>query len=304
MPAMSRTWIVLASVLGCLLLVSSEALSAGEQQLGRILYSNATSLRGVAIPESETILSGDVLATSDNGSALVELKSGVKLQITENSSVRFLGDGDKVQAELLAGAVVSVSAGKPTLVVTTSMFQFAPSQEGNCRFEVALSKQQEAVASAMKGNLLVRTPDSLGNYILPEGKYAAFPASSDGFPSQEKAGGGATSAGQAGTVPRRQPPTALLRALPTQLQSQINQTNVKPSTSAAGGPGGPGGAAKVTGHIGSLSEANPILPGRALAFRPPPPPPPPPRRPPPPPPPRRPPPPPPPPRRPSPYCPR
>ena len=102
MPTKSRIWIVLACVLGCLLLFSPEAHSAGEQQLGRILYSNATSLRGVHVPNSETILSGDVLATSDDGSALVELKSGAKLKITENSSVRFLGDGDKVQAELLA----------------------------------------------------------------------------------------------------------------------------------------------------------------------------------------------------------
>ena len=50
MPTKSRIWIVLASVLGCLLLFSLEAQPAGEQQLGRILYSNATSLRGVAVP--------------------------------------------------------------------------------------------------------------------------------------------------------------------------------------------------------------------------------------------------------------
>ena len=105
-----------------------------------------------------------------------------------------------MQAELLAGAVVSESAGKLAVVVTTSKYQFAPSQEGNCRFSVALSKQQETVAGAMKGNLLVRTPDSLGSYILPEGKYAAIPASAVGVPSQEAAGGEPTSAGQAGTV--------------------------------------------------------------------------------------------------------
>ena len=211
MPTKPRIRIVLASILGCLVWFSPEAQPAGEQQLGRILDSHATSLRGVAVPKSETILSGDALATSDDGSALVEFKSGAKLKITENSSVRFLGDGDKVQAELLAGAVVSESAGKPTLVVTTAKYQFAPSQEGNCRFAVALSKQQETVAAAMEGNLLVRTRDSIGSYILLEGKYAAISASSVGVPSQEKVGGEPTPAGQAGTVTNAIPEEVLQR---------------------------------------------------------------------------------------------
>jgi hypothetical protein len=230
-PTKSRIWIVLASVLGCLLLFSSEAQPAGEQPLGRIVYSNATSLRGVAVPKSETILSGDVLATSDDGSALVELKSGAKLKITENSSVRFLGDGDKVQAELLAGAVVSESAGKPTLVVTTSKYHFAPSQEGNCRFAVVLSKQQETVAAAMMGNLLIRTPDSLGSYLLPEGKYAAIPAATDGVPAQEKTGGVPVSAGQAGTVANEIPQEVLQRQgqgaeIPLKVSDGINQDDL------------------------------------------------------------------------------
>jgi ferric-dicitrate binding protein FerR (iron transport regulator) len=214
-----------------LLLFSYEAQSAGEQQLGRILYSKATSLRGVAVPKSETILSGDVLATSDDGSALVELKSGAKLEITKNSSVRFLSDGDKVKAELLAGEVVSESVGKPTLVVTTSKFQFAPSQEGNSRFAVALSKQQATLAGAMKGNLLIRTPDSLGSYIVPEGKYAAIPASSFGVPAQEQAAGGPTAAGIAGTVTGAIPEEVLQRQgqgaeIPLNLNDGINKDDV------------------------------------------------------------------------------
>jgi hypothetical protein len=185
----------------------------------------------VAVPKSETILSGDVAATSDDGSALVELKSGARLKIAGNSSVRFVGDGDKVQAELLAGAVVWESAGKPTLVVTTSKFQFAPSQEGSSRFAVALSKEQETFAGAMKGNLLVRTQDSIGSYILPEGKYAAIPASSVGVPSQEKVGGEPPAAGQAGTVTNAIPEEVLQRQgqgaeIPLKVTDSVNQKDV------------------------------------------------------------------------------
>jgi ferric-dicitrate binding protein FerR (iron transport regulator) len=353
----------------------------------------------VPVPKSETILSGDILATSDDGSALVELQSGAKLKITENSSVRFLADGNKVQAELLAGAVISESTGQPSLVVTTPKYRFEPSQEGPSRYAVALSNQQETFAGAVKGNLLVRTPASSGSYILPEGKYAAIPASSDGVPAREKAAGGPPAgnggtvteiplkvsdgvnqedivrtlktgrvrialldgsflnvgagsvmritkqdastqqtqveltlgliraevakrtqpggnfqvqtqtaiigvvgsvllvhafpkatevycveglcsvqntnpaiagqvtlhAGEFTTIPRGLPPTTPVQTSPAQLQSQINQTNVEPSTSAASGPGGPGGAAKVPWHIGSLSEANSILLAAGIA---------------------------------------
>ena len=200
MSPKSRVLTVLAGVWGCLLLFCCAAQAAGEQQLGRILYSQATSLRGLPVPTSETVFSGDALATSENGSALVELKSGAKLRIRENTSVRFLRVGDRVRAELLAGAVESESAGKPTLVVTTSKFQFTPSQVEDCRFTVALSKQQETVAAALKGDLLVKTPDSRGGYILPEGKYAAIPSSSVALPAQGKPVGGPNPAGRVGTV--------------------------------------------------------------------------------------------------------
>jgi ferric-dicitrate binding protein FerR (iron transport regulator) len=204
MATESRIRIVFASVFGCLLLLLPGIPGGGEQQLGRILYSSSASLRGVPVPKSETIFSGDVLTTSGNGSALVELKSGAKVKITENTSVRFLRDGEKVQAELLSGVVVSESAGKPAIVVTTPKYRFMPSQEGNCRYLVRLSKEQETIAAAVKGNLLINTHDSTGRYILPEGKYAAIPASAEGVPPQEEAGGGQMPAGQA---PAEQPPT-------------------------------------------------------------------------------------------------
>ncbi len=208
MTSESRIRIVFASVLGCLLLLLPGVPGAGEQQLGRILYSSNTSLRGVPVPKSETIFSGDVLATSGGGSALVELQSGAKVKITENTSVRFLRDGEKVQAELLSGVVVSESAGKPAIVVTTPKYRFTPSQEGDCRYLVRLSKEQETIAAAVKGNLLINTHDSSGRYILHEGKYAAIPASSVGVPAQEKQGDEQAPAEQAptGQAPTEKPP--------------------------------------------------------------------------------------------------
>jgi hypothetical protein len=175
---------MLASIFGCLFLFSPVSQAAGEAELGRVLYAHAANLRGMPAPGSETILSGDVLTTSEDGSALVELKSGAKLKTEKGSSVRFLGDGETVQAELLSGTVVSESAGKPTIVVTTPKYQFAPAQEEECRYVVQLSKEQAIVAGAIKGNILVKDRNANGSYVLHQGNYAAISASAAGVPGQ------------------------------------------------------------------------------------------------------------------------
>jgi ferric-dicitrate binding protein FerR (iron transport regulator) len=227
MYAKFRTFIALHGVVACLLSFSVPARPAAAPQVGRILDSNATTLRGLAVPMSGTILSGDVVSTYTEGNAVIELRSGTKLSIRENSSVRFLLAGNKVQADLIAGEILSEGVGRPTLVVTTANYHFTPSQEGECRFVVALTKQRDTVAGAMRGSLLVTTPDSLANYILPEGEYAAIPASSMGVPPQERPA----------TEPAAVEPAAIIReiipeevvqrrgesgALPLQLRDNIN----------------------------------------------------------------------------------
>ena len=178
-----RTHVILASIFGCLFLFSPVSQAAGEAELGRVLYAHAANLRGMPAPGSETILSGDVLTTSEEGSALVELKSGAKLKTEKGSSVRFLSEGETVQAELLSGAVVSESAGKPTVVVTTPKYQFAPAQEEECRYVVQLSKEA-IVAGAIKGNILVKARNANGSYVLHQGNYAAISASAAEVPGQ------------------------------------------------------------------------------------------------------------------------
>lgn len=196
----SRIQIVFACMFGCLLLFLPASQAAEEQPLGRVLHSHATSLRGVPVPESETIVTGDVLTTSAEGSALVELKRGTRVKIAQNSSVRFLQDGETVRAELLSGAVVSESVGKPTMIVSTPAYQFAPAQEKECRYGVQLSPEQATVAAAMEGNVIVEARDASGSYILQEGTYAAISPRAAGVPDQATATGGQLGAEHAGTV--------------------------------------------------------------------------------------------------------
>ena len=98
---------------------------------------------------------------------------------------------------------------------------------------MALTKQRDAVAGAMRGSLLVTTRDSLASYILPEGEYAAIPASSMGVPPQERPA----------TEPAAPEPAAIIReiipeevvqrrgesgALPLQLRDNINRSGCCP----------------------------------------------------------------------------
>jgi hypothetical protein len=129
-------------------------------------------------------VAGDVLTTSGEGSALVELKRGTRVKIPENSSVRFLPEGEAVRAELLSGGVVSESVGKPGIIVSTPKYQFAPAQEKECRYRVQLSREQAAVAAAMEGDVVIEARDAGGSYILREGTYAAIPPWAAGVPGQ------------------------------------------------------------------------------------------------------------------------
>ncbi len=184
MLSQTQIWRVWAGVLACLLLCFPRVRATGESQLGRILYSHATDLRGRPVPGSETILSGDVLTTGEDGNALVELKSGTRMQMTPSTSVRFLVEGGTVQAELSLGAVISETAGKSATVVSTPKYQFVPAQEGECRYLVQIYPERSTLAGAIQGNLLIQARNGAGSYVLHEGNYAAISPSAVGVPGQ------------------------------------------------------------------------------------------------------------------------
>jgi hypothetical protein len=120
--------------------------------------------------------------------------------MAENSSVRFVRDGEIVRADLVSGGVVSEGTGKPDIVVTTPRYQFAPAQDGSCRYLVELSKEQAIVAAAMKGNVIVKPRKANARYVLHEGSYAAISASEVGVPGQSAEAGVHPETRHAGTV--------------------------------------------------------------------------------------------------------
>jgi hypothetical protein len=131
--------------------------------------------------------------------------------MAENSSVRFVRDGEIVRADLVSGAVVSEGAGKPDIVVTTPKYQFAPAQDGSSRYMVQLSKEQAIVAAAMKGSVIVKPRKTNARYVLHEGSYAAISASAVDVPGQSAGAGDRPKARHAGTVLNVMPDSVVQR---------------------------------------------------------------------------------------------
>jgi len=196
----SRLRYLFPGLFACLLLFLPALYAEGEQALGLVRSSHDASLGGVPVPGSIAIFDGDLLTTSEGGIALVELRSGTRVRMAENSSVRFVRDGEVVRADLVSGAVVSEGAGKPDIVVTTPEYQFAPAQDGSSRYMVQLSKEQAFVAGVMKGNVIVRPRKTNARYVLHEGSYAAISTSGVGVPGQSAEAGGRPEAWHAGTI--------------------------------------------------------------------------------------------------------
>ena len=179
----TRVHIVLACLATCLLWVSPPTRAGGEPVLGRVLYSYSASVGAASAVKPETILSGDVLTTGADGSALLEFESGARVKVMENTTVRFVRDDQRIQVQLQSGAVIVQTSSSPTIAVSTSKHRFEPAQLGDCRYLVRLSVDQATTAAAMKGNVLIRPFNKSGSYLLREGDYAAIDADASGIPS-------------------------------------------------------------------------------------------------------------------------
>ena len=212
---------VFLGVTGCVLTSPRPVLSGGERALGLVRSSQGARLGGTAVPGSEVVFDGDLLATASGGTALVELAPGTRLSLGGGSFVRFVRDGEMVRAELASGGVVSESAGKPTLIVATLRHQFAPAGDGKCRYLVQLSPGQTPTAAALNGNVIVKSGKTDAGFVLREGYYAALSLEVKQAPAQSEPAGATPAVPLAGTVLNVTPDAVVQR------QAQGTETGLK-----------------------------------------------------------------------------
>lgn len=202
--------VVWALVMGWLFGLSLRA-ADGRQVLGRVVASSGVTLEGVPIPNEDTILAGDLLTTPRGGTALVKFSPTSQANIAEVTTVRFGYAGANPLAQISSGTMVTTTLGTEALIVETSKYRIAPAEQGKAIHVVAVLPDETTVVAARYGGVSITEISSGLRYVLPEGKYAAIPASSVGVPSQEKAGGERALAGQAGTVTNAIPDNVVQR---------------------------------------------------------------------------------------------
>ena len=240
-----RKMVVWALVMGWLLGLSLRA-SDSRPVVGRVVASSGVTLEGVPIPNEGTMLTGDLLMTPKGGTALVEFSSTTQANIAEETSVRFAYAGSNPLAQISSGTMVTMTQRKDVLIVETPKYRIEPGEQGKAIHVVAVLPDESTVVAARSGGVSITEISSGLRYVLPEGKYAAIPASSTGVPGQA--------------------PT-------DQIQSETSRTKVGTPTAPAAGQGGGGTAPKGRGgwHIGPLSHKASIIAlsataGAAAAF--------------------------------------
>jgi hypothetical protein len=163
------------TVLVLLLCLSAPGNSQGPQVLGKIVSSSATSLGGVAAPSGSTVLSGDTLSTSADGTALVRFTAASQVELSENTSVSFSGTPAHVRLKIAQGTVGAMQSDPDSLLIETSQCTLQPAKAGNASYSVSVLPGTSAKVIALNGTVLAAESDSGHAFIISEGETSACP---------------------------------------------------------------------------------------------------------------------------------
>lgn len=179
------SWVVIIGLLSGSLIWGSDA----RPVIGKVLLSSRAAVGGIALPGEGTVLADDVLSTGKGGKALVDFAPAARAALGEETSVCFRRiEGDLV-AELSSGILVAKEQSGQGLVIQTPKYRVQPAGRGEAIYLVGLLPDGSTVVAARNGQVSIREKSSGQSYVLPEGKFAAIPASATGVPAspgQEK----------------------------------------------------------------------------------------------------------------------
>ncbi|HXJ94789.1 MAG TPA: hypothetical protein VMT20_18250 [Terriglobia bacterium] len=167
------------SVLALSLVTWANAPGAGE-----IIRASNTTLNGVAVPEVGTVTPGSVLATGDNGSALVQFSPDTQVNLLARTSVTFRSDLGRLSAEMSSGTVGAKSLGQAPLLVETSSYQIRPAGQSGAIYVVAILPDLTTVVSARRGSVSILQKSSGEEYALSEGHYVKLAGDPQSIPPQ------------------------------------------------------------------------------------------------------------------------
>lgn len=158
--------------------------------IGNVVRSQAASLHGVALVPGSTILSGDTIEVSDNGSAWIAVAGGSQIQLPENSQMRVGKSGERVEFMLERGRVLFRSVDTAPIVarVADATIQSAG---GPAAGMIELRGANTVFIAATKGTLEIRTAHDNYAMVLHEGEGVTVPMAADPDPQSNKKRGAA-----------------------------------------------------------------------------------------------------------------
>ncbi len=155
----------------------------GRQVVGKVLLSSGASVEGVALPNEGTILADDLLTTEKGGKALLEYSRTGRAALGEETSVRFRSSADPLVARLSSGTLVAQKQDDEVLVIETPKYKIKPRGTGKAIYWVTMLADKSTIVAARYGEVSITEVSSGQSYLLPQGMFAAIPASASGVPA-------------------------------------------------------------------------------------------------------------------------
>ena len=213
------------------------AFASSPEILGQIVRSQGASLGGSLVPNEGSIIAGDLLETTETGSALLRFGTRAEAVLGAGTRVTFSGDATQLAAKLAAGAMTVETFGAKPFVIITANCKVEPTGQSPATYVVSFMPGHGTAVRAKNGTVRVTSLQPASTRLVTPGKEALVADNgSNGSPvaGQQEQGKPSPSlpAGPAPPAPATQPSPGSSSAGP-------QQESGKQAPSQAAGPVAP-----------------------------------------------------------------
>jgi hypothetical protein len=146
--------------------VSAADFSTAKSVIGSISAVGPVELRGVSISQEGTLFAGDSIRAGQKGYAKVLLGSGIKVELSEKTDVKFNRDAQGVKIAMNTG-IVGFTASSPLRI---DILPFEVTASDGSAGKVAVMSSGAAGVRALNGKVSVRNLKTLESFIITQGQ--------------------------------------------------------------------------------------------------------------------------------------
>ena len=213
------------------------AFASSPEILGQIVRSQGASLGGSLVPNEGSIIAGDLLETTETGSALLRFGSRAEIVLGASTRVTFNGEPGKLAANLAAGAMTVETLGATPFITVTPNCKVEPSGQSPATYGVSFIPGHGTAVQTKIGTVRVTTLQPASTRLVTPGREALVAdntSNASPIAGQQEQGKPSPSlpAGPA-------QPASTGQAIPAPSSASTPQEGGKPAPSQAAGPSMP-----------------------------------------------------------------